>query len=813
MKQSILYVALAGAAALLITFLGFLGLNLFYKPQLPDAASLKTIEFQIPLKVYSRDGKLITEYGEKLRAPVDFEDLPQDFINALTSVEDRYFFEHSGVEPKALLRAFIELLMYREIRSGGSTLTMQAARNFFLDRDKTFVRKYKEILLAIEMEKQLTKEEIFELYANKVFLGNRAYGFQSAAQIYYGKTLDQLTIAQLAMLAGIPKAPSDINPVRNPAAATERRNFVLYRMNQLGHIDQATYEEQISQPVTAQIFKTPTEINAAHVGEMVRQFIVSQFGDEVAQSAGLQVYTTLLSQHQFAAEKAVVTQLENYDERHGYRGAADNISATLESLALPKNLTASSELSAISMEHHTTLGTELRRFRPVQNLMSALVLKVNKESALLYTYNKTLESLHFEEAKWARKYLSADGMGPKPEALNEIIKTGDIIYIKPVQKEKATVFALSQVPSVESGFVSLDANDGAVLALVGSFDFNRNSFNNVVQAKRQMGSTIKPLLYSAALANGFNAASIFMDAPLPYSGNDAWRPANSNQQFGGPTRLREALYRSKNLVSIRLMQQLQFEFLFPYFERFGLDTKGFPKDLSVALGSVSASPMTVAKSYAHFANGGYTVEPYFIHHVIDKDGNILFKSSPKAICPQCSQKPIIKDEPTLQYSQAPLSLDPANMYIMDSILKDVIKRGTATSARSIGRGDIGGKTGTTNDQFDAWFSGYIPKTLAATAWVGFSNPATLGKREYGGRAALPIWKDYITAISDQYPEQYLAEPSNIVTLPIDAKTGKITHLDNEDKRFELFIEGFFPEAAADPEESSENYDDLSQELF
>lgn len=803
MKKYLTYCLLFVSCCILITATGLTGLSLFYKPQLPDPASLKNIEFQTPLKIYSLDGKLITEYGTKLRTPVSFDEIPQQFIDALTAVEDRYFFEHSGVEPKALARAFYQLATSGELKSGGSTLTMQAARNFFLTKEKKFIRKFREILLAMDMEKKLSKQEIFELYVNKIFLGNRAYGFQSAAQIYYGKKLNELSLAQLAMLSGLPQAPSVNNPIRNPETSKQRRNRILSKMLELELITDEQFIKASEEPVTAELYRARSEINAGHIGEMARQFVVKEYGDETAQTAGLKVYTSIISKHQDAAEKAVVKQLEAYDQRHGYRGAAANISDVLETLAIK-------DLSAINAEQNSALYGELKSYRPVQNLFSAVTLSMNESEAKLYTYNKDIITLNFDGVAWARPYKTADSMGEKPKTISDVLAVGDIVYIQKTDDDKKP-YQLSQLPDVNSGFIAVDALDGGIRALVGSFDFGLNSFNSVTQAKRQLGSGIKPFIYSAALESGFNAASIFMDAPLPYKGNDAWRPADSSQKFEGPTRLRKALYRSKNLVSIRLLQQLSFGFVLPYLERFGFDTENFEPDLSLALGTPSVSPLEVATAYAHIANGGYDVEPYFIHHITDRDGNILYQSKPETACLECKDTQYLEDQPTLTKTQAERTLDPANIYIMDSILKDVVQQGTATRAKVLNRRDIGGKTGTTNDQIDAWFNGYIPNTIAASAWVGFSKPSTLGRREYGGRAALPIWIDYIGEAYKDYPEQYLTQPDDIVTLSINPNTGKIDP-NSEEKIFEIFKDGYFPPTET-IEEGETEIDDLSMELF
>lgn len=827
MKRYIVTAIVFALCALLLPTVGLLGLALYYQPQLPDTQTLKKVELQTPLKIYTLDGKLITEYGEKLRTPIAYEDIPQTYINALLAIEDKNFFEHNGIEPKALARAMIQLVRNCargscDISSGGSTITMQAARNFFLNNRQQFERKFKEILLSLDMEKTLSKQEIMELYVNKIFLGNRTYGIQSAAQIYYGKKMNELNLAQQAMIAGIQQAPSKNNPIRNPDAAKNRRNDVLAKMLKRAVITQEAYDQAILEPITARLHRAASEINAQYVGEMARDFIVKKYGDELAQTAGLKVYTTILSNHQQAAEQAVTAGLELYDRRHGYRGPHSQLET--ETVTQLQTLVAdrqNTQTDQAIQEAKSQLITWLKPYFNINGLIPAVVANIEEEKTLLFSIEREWTELSLQGVKWAREFIDVNRRGPPIKAMSEVLTVGDIVYFRQaVDDNGKSYWKLGQIPQAQAAFVSLSPNNGAIKSLVGGYNFTLSPFNNVTQALRQGGSTLKPFLYSAGLENGFNAASIFNDAPLPFTGTDDWRPSNSGNEFNGPMRLREALYRSRNLVSIRLMQRLSLNFVIPYYKRFGFDSedeKKFPRDLSLSLGSAVIKPLDAAIGFAAFANGGYKVNPFFIHHIRNRNDEIIYQSSPTAVCRSCweeeqktkwptqiiveeNQENLLKPKVntttlTWQASSAERAITPENAYIIDSILKDVIQRGTGRVARKLNRQDIAGKTGTTNDQFDAWFTGYAPKELVASVWVGFSQQKTLGEKEFGGRVALPIWMDYMNIALEGVPENYLVEPSNIITASIAPKTGKIVPSGTEGSEFEIFMPSSMPEKA------------------
>lgn len=768
------------------------GLALYLNPRLPEIESLKSIQLQVPLRIYSADQKLIAEFGEKRRQPISYEQVPPQFIQAILAAEDDRFKEHHGVDIKALLRAAFQLISTGQIQSGGSTITMQVAKNYFLTREQTFSRKFNEILLALQIEQELTKQEILELYVNKIYLGNRAYGIQAAAGVYYGKDIDELTLEQLAMIAGLPKAPSRYNPLANPERALERRNWILQRMLKLGFIDQASHDKASEQPVTASRHSLKTEVDAPYVAEMVRSELLNHFTSEEIYTAGLQVYTTLDSQRQGSANAAVQKGILNYDRRHGYRGPAGKSDiSTPEKMALAT--------------------TTLKARKPIGPLLPALISNVQSNFAIAILQSGEQVKIPWGGLSWARRYISANSRGAAPQSADQVVTPGDQVFLEQsIDEDNNPSWSLAQEPEVQSALVSLRPTDGALQALVGGFSFHHNKYNRATQATRQPGSNFKPFIYTAALEQGYTAASIINDAPVVFDDDqleNAWRPENYSGKFFGPTRLRTALFKSRNLVSIRLLRAIGINNAINYAERFGFDKSRLPRDLSLSLGSATLTPLEIATGYASFANQGYKVTPYVITHIEDDQGQLLYRHTPETVCPDCTEENISENsslpvntvphettsdlreisepEITSRILPAQRIIEPRVAYIMDNILRDVVQRGTARRAHTLGRNDLAGKTGTTNDQKDAWFSGY-QTDIIATTWIGFDQPQPMGRRETGGGAALPIWIDYMREALKGIPEKSPTQPTGLVTVRIDPTTGLRADAGSKDAIFEIF---------------------------
>lgn len=781
--------------------IGLAGIYLYLAPKLPEIETLKDVRLQVPLRIYSSDGKLIAEYGEMKRVPLRYEQIPEQMIQAVLAAEDNRFFEHPGVDYQGLIRAAIHLIRTGERGQGGSTITMQVARNFFLSREKTYTRKLNEILLSLKIERELSKEEILELYLNKIYLGKRAYGAAAAAQVYYGKELDQLSLPQLAMIAGLPKAPSAYNPIINPERAILRRNYVLRRMHELEYIDDAQYRVAMDAPVSAAEHGFDTELNAPYLAEMVRAEMLGRYGKE-AYSFGYNVYTTVDSRLQQAANRALHINLLAYEHRHGYRGPEQQVTLGEE---------AGSKEWRQALQGLGTIG----------GLQPAVVVGLAEQEAVFALEDGTLHVLPWAGMEWARPYINDNSMGESPSRAEEVLAKGDIIRVEQLADGS---WQLAQVPEVAGALVSLDPNDGAVLALSGGFDFFQSKFNRVTQAERQPGSNFKPFVYSAALANGFTPASIINDAPVVFEDSaleSEWRPENYSGRFFGPTRLREALVNSRNLVSIRLLQSIGVSTAIRYVGNFGFPPDRLPRDLSLALGSASLTPYEVVRGYATFANGGFLIDPHFIQRIEGSDGTLLFEAQPPLACDEACRKQLQEEresaaaleaalQPVMDDSVppasatdggnteqadmtaelplprfAPRTVDARNVYLIRSIMQDVIRRGTGRRALQLGRNDLAGKTGTTNDQRDAWFSGYN-NDVVTTVWVGFDNPRPLGNRETGARAALPMWIDYMREALKGKPEHTMTQPEGMVSVRIDAKTGEYTSADNPNAIFELF---------------------------
>ena len=771
---------------------GFLaaGVYAYLKPQLPNPEALRDVRLQVPLRVFSADQKLIAEFGEKRREPVVLAEVPQSMIHAFLAAEDDGFERHVGIDPLGLARAAFELASTGSIQSGGSTITMQVARNYFLSREQTFVRKFKEILLALEIEQALSKDEILELYLNKIYLGKRAYGVAAAARIYYNAKLDELTLAQAAMIAGLPKAPSTFNPVNNPERALIRRDWIIGRMLGLGFIDQAQHDQAIAQPITASVYQQELDFEAPWVAEAARFELEQRLGEAIY-TDGYRVHLSINTQEQAAAQQAVMTGLLEYDRRHGWRGPEKQLTDPTEYLA------------------------ELQQMRAdIGGLRPAVVLDSGAQVLRLLTADGAQHELGPDAWKWARARLAhRDALGSEP-ADTSFLSPGDVVRLP-----KFGPPILAQLPDAQAAFVAVNPEDGAIRALIGGFDFTDSKFNRALLSNRQVGSGIKPFLYTSALQAGYTPASIINDAPIVFDSGElasAWRPQNSGGKFYGPTRLREALYRSRNLVSVRLLRKMGVR---PTLERMaglGIDTQNLPRNLSLALGSGSLSPLEMATHYAIFANGGYQVEPWLIDRVENALGRVVLQTRPAKACTDlCPEPPVdpvsaAQLEPvpevrlvseTFDVRWAPQVLDPDLGFLMNSMLRDVVQRGTARRAKALERDDIAGKTGTTNDQVDAWFNGYH-ESVAASAWVGLDNPETLGRREYGGAAALPIWIDFMRVALKGQPIVPLEPTAGVVQVRVDPQTGQAVNGRNEGIKEWFLAEGAPQQETAQTEEQS-----------
>ncbi len=808
------YLALAG-----VVFGGLAagGAYLYFAPQLPDVEALRDVRLQVPLKVYSKDGQLLAEYGEQRRVPLAIEEIPVEIRDAFLAAEDDRFYEHPGVDYRGIVRAAISNYLAGDRTQGASTITMQVARNFFLSREKTYTRKLKEIFLALKIERELNKSEILELYLNKIYLGNRAYGVGAAAQVYYGKSVQELTLPEIAMIAGLPKAPSRYNPIVNPERARDRRNYVLRRLLELGKIDQARYDEAVAAELSADVRLSLAEIEALYVGEMVRAEMVERFGEE-AYTGGYQVFTTVDARAQAAANRALRAALLDYDVRHGYRG----VEARVE---LPEE--QNDEAFEALLDSYTEIG----------GLAPAIVVAVEPRRARVYVDNLGFGVIPWEGLEWGRRYIDESTVGPELENASGVLQAGDVIRVAPFEgvpeseaapsdeaspKEGETVseddapvlyWSLRQVPAVSGALVSIKPEDGSVIALVGGFDFYQSKFNRAVQAERQPGSNFKPFIYSAALEKGYTPATLVNDAPVVFEDpalEATWRPENYSGRFYGPTRLRVALTKSRNLVSIRLLNSIGLGYAYRYVGRFGFDMERLPRDLSLALGSGTLTPLELVRGYSAFANGGFLVEPYVIERIEDLDGNVLFTAQPTRACDEACLAALGADAPASE-AAAPAEADVAvaepawlpaervipaeNAYQIVSMLQSVVREGTGRRAMALGRNDLSGKTGTTNDGNDAWFSGFNAD-VATTAWVGFDQLQPLGRGETGASAALPMWVSFMGEVLAGRPEHSLRQPDGMVTVRIDPETGLLAGSDNPAAIFETFRADHVPEASS-----------------
>ncbi|HWP94270.1 MAG TPA: penicillin-binding protein 1A [Gammaproteobacteria bacterium] len=767
----------AGAAAVGLLYL-------YLAPTLPSVETLKDIRFQVPLRVYSADGRLLAEYGEQRRVPVRYEDVPPLMIQAFLAAEDDRFFEHPGVDWQGLLRAAFKLVVTGERGQGGGTITMQLPRDLLIGREKTFTRKLREILLALRIERELSKEEILTLYLNKIFLGQRAYGVGAAAEVYFGTDIHHLTLGQIALIAGLPQAPSRDNPITNPRRAAERRAYVLRRMLELGYIDKAAHDAALAEPVTATRHGPKTEVEAMYAGEMVRADLVARYGESVY-TDGYRVVTTINSRLQDAANRALRRGLMEYDQRHGWRGPVAR-------LALP-------EEAGVDV-----LDAALESYTPVGGLIPGIVTRVGKQDAEVYLGADRQVTVPWEGLSWARKALANDAVGPEPERAAEVLARGDIVYLLPLEDGS---WRLSQIPRVQGALVALNPGDSAILALIGGFDFAQTKFNRAVQAKRQPGSAFKPFVYTAALDKGFTPATIVNDAPVVFEDatlEGTWRPENYTGRFHGPTRLREALVHSRNLVSIRVMHDIGVGYAIDYLQRFGFAPERLTRDLSLALGTSVMSPLELAAAYNIFANGGYRSDPYLIARVIDPSGKTVMVADPLLACDACAPETLVSPiagapagerpldapaDPAAAFTATPRYaervLTPQTHYLIVDMMRDVVRRGTAARAMELGRGDLAGKTGTSNDYQDAWFAGFN-RSLTAVVWVGYDELRSLGAGEVGGRTALPIWIEFMRTALAGVPESQTPMPPGLVSVRISPETGLLAGADDPTAMFEIF---------------------------
>ncbi len=839
--------AIAGLCA---AVLSLAGVYLYLDPQVPKAETYRQVKLETPLRVYTADEKLIAEFGERRLIPISLDEVPEDFVRALLDTEDKRFYQHQGIDFISLTNDTLgligNLVTGEGLGAGASTITMQLARNISFSLERKFLRKFKEMLLALKIEQELSKDEILELYINVVPFGKRAYGAQAAALTYYGKPLDELNLAQLAMLAGVPQAPSAGNPINGPERSVRRRNVVLRRMLDQGSIDDASYTTAVAAPITAKVYDRELDVPAPYPAEWVRQQLLGKFPD--LYSGGYEVVTTLRSDLQKAANDALRSGLIDYDRRHGYRGPEANVAEQL--------LTESGIDAGVLQEE---MSTRI----PRAGFLPGIVTDVSDTKASVYLDSSRTIMLDLPAVRWAREFIDVDTRGAAIRSVADVLTVGDVIRVQdmglqPVPEstdssstdpaegtlENASpavqqTWRLAQLPEIQGARVSLDPHSGAVEAMVGGFDFSLNQYNHALQAARQPGSGFKPFVYSAALANGVTPASIFMDAPLVFADQNLesdYRPDNDNNRYNGPTRLREALYRSINLVSMRVLLDVGAGNVMDHVARFGFDTSTFPRNTQLAIGggTMAVTPIDMATAYAVLANGGYLIEPNIITEVRDITGEVVLKPRYPEICDEACMTAaegtdLLTGEPAnleeLLASEtdddpfptgsdlddeepllAPRVIDERNAYIMNSMLSDVIRRGTGRRARSLERGDLAGKTGTTNDAADTWFNGYNPD-LVATVWVGFPNHEALGGNEYGSTTPLPIWIEFMNTALRDVSESYRDQPEGVVTMKINPKTGQLASVRETDAIFEFFMAEHSPRQPQDTDRIPDNSDE------
>nr|WP_086937754.1 PBP1A family penicillin-binding protein [Thaumasiovibrio occultus] len=827
------FIKLLLAFALICIILGvttIFGAYLYVKPDLPDVATLRDVELQTPMHVYTSDGKLLQQFAKTRRIPVKLEDIPKPLIDAVLATEDARYYEHYGIDPIGITRAFVVWVSTGQPKQGASTITQQLARNFFLSNEKTIVRKVKEIFIALHIEQLLTKEEILELYLNKIFLGQNSYGVAAASQVYYGKELSELTLGEMALIAGLPKAPSSLNPIASVERATARRNVVLGRMLEVGFISQFEYDQARAEPVVAKRHYVKPEVNAGYMAEIARAWAVEQYGEDKAYNSGYRIYTTADSKLQEAANDAAIGNLLAYDQRHGYRGP------------IAKLWEGESALS------HDEILEKLKVYSAYYKLVPAVVTQVEGKTAQIITREGDAGTIDWDGMKWARPFISDTRQGNAPKAASDVFSNGDVIYA--VKQEEN--WSLSQVPEANTAFAAISPFDGAVVALVGGFDYSHSKFNRATMSIRQVGSSIKPFIYAAAVERGMTLATLINDAPFNHwdeSMGTAWRPKNSPERYEGPLRTRVGLAQSKNVMAVRILQRVGLAETLDYLPRFGFKRDDLPYAEAIALGAGNLTPLEMAQGFAVFANDGYYVKPYFIERVEDKDGNVIFQAEPKTVCQENCPPPELtfnkdqfaQEEPAeeavgaeetttetddgavveenLLTEETPEDDSPYTQQVMTReatfIMREMLESniwgdrewlGTGWRGRALGRHDIGGKTGTTNESKDTWYVGYGPG-IVASVWVGFDNHSrslgrtsrnpNMGDRQIvggsaGGNIAQPAWVDFMKVALADVPEQRKVVPNNIVRVRINRNTGLLTTRSDRNSMYEYFVKGTEP---------------------
>lgn len=872
--------------AFILIILAIVSLGILYlsmRSDLPSVRSLKDLKWQTPMLIYSKDNKLISQFGEKKRIPLTLQEMPQQLINAILATEDDRFYQHFGVDPIGVGRAVIGKLSGQN-KGGASTITMQVARNFFLTREQTYTRKIREVFISFHIESLLSKDEILELYMNKIELGHRSFGFGAAAQVYYGKDVNDLTLAQIAVLAGLPKAPSTLNPLRSPKRAKARRSVVLQRMLVSGYITQSQYSEAKNAPITAKKHGAEIELDAPYIAEMAHQEMLDKYGKEEAYTGGYKVYLTTSSKLQFAAQQAVEQNLQQYDKRHGYRGPIKRLRPAIEKLPIDKILADLTAKPGALPEPLTSneITIALEQIASIKGNLPAVVIEVLEQSVLVAINTKDsaqeityeLKEIPWHGLSWAREYLSDQKQAAAPKIAAHILAIGDVIFVKKQNNE----YHLSQIPQASSALVAISPDNGAIQAVVGGYSFRQSQFNRVTQAKRQVGSNIKPFIYSAALEKGYTLASLVNDAPIHQwdkSSGVVWRPKNSPPNYDGPIRVKTALARSKNVVAVKLLRAVGLDDIITHLSSFGFSPLELPKNESIALGSASLTPLEVATGFATFANGGYLVTPYLIERIEDSFGNIVFQAAPEYACAPCSQTTVADlddavqqttldennnviaeaindanlDSETIQstylvnssiatessstttFKQAPRAISEQNAFLITQGLNEAIWgadwstapgwQGTGFRARTLKRRDIAGKTGTTNESKDAWFSGFN-RRIVATSWIGFDDHTrnlgrttsnrNLGKnqttgKEFGAKSAQPAWISFMKIALEDLPIEPFEPPADIISVRIDKATGKLTTKTDSSSIFEYFQTGTAPTDYVRKDESTDIFDD------
>jgi penicillin-binding protein 1A len=807
-----------GTIGTLATTAGIIGAYYYVQPSLQSAETIRDIRLEVPLRIFSRDGHLISEIGERRRIPITYEEIPAHVVQAFIAAEDRRFFEHSGIDYRGVLRAILRMVQTGNASGGGgSTLTQQLARDYFLTREQTMSRKLKEAFLAFKIEQEFTKEQIMALFLNKMFFGQRAHGVAAASKVFFNKNLEDINVAEAATLAGILPAPSRYNPVSSAKNAKVRRGYVLNRMRMLGFIDDAVYQESMDFPLESQLHGAAIELNAPFVAEMVRREMLKRYGEDTY-TAGYQVITSLDSRMQQAADYSLRNGLLEFTRRRGYRGPLSQIELNKDILSLSPDMWP------------VEIFESLNRYAP-GGLSLALVSEISENNNTTIVFRDASQAtLPWSGIRWANAFIDRENYGPTPKAAAEVLNVGDIIYVMPTTNNS---WALAQVPDAQAALVSIDPYDGGIAALTGGFDYTTSKFNRARQAYRQPGSAFKPFIYSAALERGNTAATVVLDAPVVISSSELeaiWRPINYSGRFYGPTRIREALVRSMNLVSVRL---LLFETgignAVKHIAKFGFGNATLIRNGSLALGGGDASVLDMAQGYATLANGGHAVKPYIIDSIFGPNGEPLYRVDPAVVCDEClakelshpiiaqdsaeeealnrelmleeiagvidSYRPTASDAPELfeHINAAPQVITPQNAYLVQDMMRDVIQRGTGVRARrELGRSDLSGKTGTSNDRRDAWFGGFNAD-LAAVVWVGYDDSQPLGPREEGSRTALPIWIEFARIALKDAPEHQMSMPEGIVSVRINRKTGCPARAGQSNVVFEVFREDHVPD--------------------